>query len=276
MDFQQKKMLLHKNMEELAKRDILVAFSGGVDSSLLLKVAAEHAGNHGSRVIALTADTELHSRADGEAAKKTAREIGAEHHILKLHELSEADIIDNPTDRCYRCKKYIFKSMMEAGEKMGISVIVEGSNLEDTYSYRPGLRAIEELGISSPLKDALFTKQDVRMLAAEYGLTAASRPSAPCLATRFPYHTRLSEEAMERAEKGEEFLRECDFHNVRIRVYGDLARIEVDEQSFSEVLERKKEIIARMHELGYQYVTLDLEGFRSGSMDAGINQEGIK
>lgn len=261
---------------EMTKENTAVAFSGGVDSSLLLKLMCQEAKKQGTRVYAIAAHTEIHPSADLEIAKKVAKEAGAEFVVLKLRELEEADIADNPVDRCYRCKKLLFKEIKAKAKELGAEVLAEGTNLDDTKVYRPGLKAIIELGVISPLKEAGFTKKEVRKLAAEYGISVADRPSTPCLATRFPYGDTISVEKMKKVEQGELFLRNLGLYNVRLRIHEKVARIEVDEGDMSKLLENREEVVKFLKDLGYWYVTLDMEGFRSGSMDIGIEkQDGI-
>ena len=255
---------------------VMVAFSGGVDSSLLLAAACraeavtcKAAGKR--KVYAATVHTSLHPVQDADVAARVASELGASHLVMEIDELKEADIADNPPDRCYRCKKFLFTRLQQEAEALGISVILEGSNADDTKAYRPGLRAVQELGIKSPLLELGFTKREVRALAEEYGISVADRPSAPCLATRFPYGTRLSRERMRQVDEGEQFLRALGFYNVRIRAHGDTARIEVDRKDMGKLLERAEEVAQKIRGLGFSYVTLDLEGFRSGSMDINLS-----
>lgn len=268
--YEEKRKELRKRIEAYASMDMVVAFSGGADSSLLLKLACEAAKKCGSRVYAITMQTELHTLEDLQVAEKVAKETGAFHVVLHVDELEEAGIEDNPVDRCYRCKKLLFTRMRAEAEKIGASVLLEGTNADDLKVYRPGLKAIRELGIKSPLAEAGFTKSEVRTLAGEYGISVAKRPSTPCMATRFPYGTRLTRENLKRAEDGEGYIRSLGFYNVRLRVYGETARIEVDESEFDFLIEHRKEIIKFLKNLGYVYIALDLEGFRSGSMDVGI------
>lgn len=268
--YEAKCQILCNIMTELAKQNIAVAFSGGVDSSLLLKLAVMCAGRQESEVYAVTANTELHPACDLSAAKKVSEEIGAKHMVLNLKELDAADIRSNPIDRCYRCKKYLFQAMKEKTARLGIEILIEGTNADDLKAYRPGLRAVEELGVKSPLKEAGFTKEEVRRLAKEYGISVNERPSAPCLATRFPYGTELTMENLKKVEMGEDFLRELGLYNVRLRVHDEIARIETDGDSFQMICDKRKEIVKYLKELGYLYITLDLEGFRSGSMDVKV------
>lgn len=262
--------ILKKRMEEYTGQDSMVAFSGGVDSSVLLKLACDMAKKHGTKVHAVTIQSELHPLGDLGIAKRVAEEIGAEHHVVQIRELKEAGIQDNPTDRCYRCKKYLFASVAELAQKLGAAVILEGTNEDDLHVYRPGIRAVRELGIKSPLAEAGMTKEQVRLLAAELGLSVASRPSTPCLATRFPYGTRLSVTEMKKVEQAENYLKQQGFTNVRVRIHGSVVRLEVDAKDMGKLLEERKEITAYIKALGYDYITMDLEGFRSGSMDVGL------
>jgi uncharacterized protein len=269
-EYQQKCEALHKRMEAYARQDMAVAFSGGVDSALLLKLAVLHGNQQNTRVYAITASTDLHPLEDEALAEKVAVEMGARHHILKIKELEEAGILENPRDRCYRCKRFLFQKIKERAKCLGAELVIEGTNSDDLNSYRPGLKAIEELEIRSPLKEAGFRKEQVRKLAAEYGISVAGRPSAPCLATRFPYGTHLTREKFKQAEKGEIFLKSLGLYNVRLRVHDHIARIEIDPVYMETLLAKREEVVNQLKNLGYSYITLDLEGFRSGSMDLGI------
>lgn len=271
--YEEKCEKLFQILDKLTRENTAVAFSGGVDSSLLLKLACLRAKKQGTYVYAIAAHTELHPSGDLEIAKRVAEESGAAFTVLKLQELKEADIVNNPVDRCYRCKKLLFKEIKRKAEELGAKILIEGTNLDDTKVYRPGLKAIEELGIKSPLKDAGFTKKEIRKLAATYDISVADRPSTPCLATRFPYGAVLSLEKMKKVEQGEAFLRELGLYNVRLRVHGETARIEVDEKDMPKLLESRKEVVEFLKGLGYWYITLDMEGFRSGSMDIGIDNK---
>lgn len=268
--YEEKCEKLYGIIDKFTKEDTAAAFSGGVDSSLLLKLLCLKAKSRGTLVYAIAAHTELHPSGDLEIAKRVAEESGAVFMVLELRELEEADIANNPVDRCYRCKKLLFKEIKKKAEELGAKVLIEGTNLDDTKVYRPGLKAIEELGIKSPLKDAGFTKEEVRKLAKAYDVSVAERPSTPCLATRFPYGTVLSPEKMKKVEQGEAFLKELGLYNVRLRVHDKTARIEVDEKDMPVLLKSRKEVVEFLKGLGYWYITLDMEGFRSGSMDIGV------
>ena len=272
MTYEEKKIKLQKQMREYAEGDVLVAFSGGADSSLILKLAVQAASETGHKVYGIMMHTMLHPVGEVEDAKVVAEEIGAEFRVLEIDELKGADILDNPVDRCYRCKKYLFRNLIEEGEKLGVSAMMEGTNEDDLHVYRPGLRAIHELGIHSPLADAGMTKAEVRRLAGELGISVSNKPSMPCLATRFPYGTRISYDAMRKVDEGEAYIRELGFYNVRLRIHQDIVRIEVDADEMPKLLEHRDQIIQKLKALGYDYITVDLEGFRSGSMDIHVEK----
>ncbi len=273
MDYESKKSELLKYVAALAEHNIALAFSGGVDSSLLLKLCCDAAAITGSKVYAVTVHTELHPMNELTITSRVAKETGAEHIVVKLNEMDEADINNNPIDRCYRCKKCLFTKLKLKAVELNAPSVLDGTNEDDLHVYRPGIRALRELGIISPLAEHGFTKAEIRRMAAEYGISVASRPSNPCMATRFPYNTPLSVEAMHKAELGEEWLRARGFYNVRLRIYDNTARIEIDKDSFDKLLSIRTELIAYLKELGYDYVTLDLEGFRSGSMDIHVRDK---
>ena len=272
MTYEEKKQKLQKQMLVYAQGDMLVAFSGGVDSSLILKLAVQAAAKTGHKVYGIMVHTMLHPMGEVEDARVTAEQIGAEFRVLEIDELQGADILDNPVDRCYRCKKYLFHNLIEEGKKLGVSAMMEGTNEDDLHVYRPGLRAIRELGIHSPLAEAGMTKAEVRKLAGELDISVSNKPSMPCLATRFPYGTRISYEAMQKVDEGEAFVRSLGFYNVRLRIHNDVVRIEVDVNEMPRLLEYREQIVAKLKNLGYDYITVDLEGFRSGSMDLHVKK----
>ena len=269
----EKKALLLERMDEYGRQDVCLAFSGGVDSSLLLKLAVDSAASHGTKVYAVTFDSRLHPACDLENARKVAAELGGVHVVVTVDELSMEEIRSNPVDRCYLCKKQLFGKLLEFAGKMNVPVAMEGTNEDDLHVYRPGIRAVRELGVKSPLAEAGLVKAEVKALAAEYGISAASRPSTPCMATRLPYGAELSYEVLEKIERGEAVLRELLGGNVRLRLHGDIARIEADRESLGRAVELGGELVSRLKALGFVYITLDLEGFRSGSMDVHIRQD---
>ena len=264
---EEKRRRLRELLNEYAKEDVCLAFSGGIDSSLLLYLCQEAAVRNKRKLYAVTFDTVLHPPCDKETAERVAREAGAIHKIIVVDELKQQEIRHNPKNRCYLCKKALYEQMLSYGEKKGIHTLIEGSNEDDLHVYRPGLTAVKELGVKSPLAYLHITKEEVRSLAREYGIPVADRPSSPCLATRLPYGTEIDLELLNRIDQGEEYLRGLGFYNVRMRVHGDIVRLEVDEKDFSALLGHRREIVQKLKELGFPYITLDLEGFRSGSMD---------
>lgn len=266
-DYREKKEKLKEIMQKYGRENVAVAFSGGVDSALLLKMACEAAKKTGKQVYGIFFDSMLHPSGERKAAEKVAKEVGASFCVMEMDELSEAGIRNNPTERCYLCKRYLFSALRIRAEMLGAKIILEGTNGDDRKMYRPGFRAVRELRIKSPLADVGFTKDEVRKLAGEHGMSVSKKPSAPCLATRFPYGVELSYERLRRAEQGEEFIRELGFYNVRLRVHDKIARIEVDEGEIEKLVNNRGEIVNYLRNLGYDYVTVDLEGFRSGSMD---------
>ncbi len=261
-------------MDELTDQDMALAFSGGVDSSLLLKMAADRAAKKGTKVWAVTFNSRLHPSCDLENARKVAGELGGIHVILEIDELEMEEIRSNPVNRCYLCKRNLFRTLMAFAKEKGVEVLAEGTNEDDLHVYRPGIQAVRELGIRSPLAEAGLTKEEVRRLAAACGISAASRPSTPCMATRLPYGARMDYEILKKIEAGEEILRRMIGGNVRLRLHGQVVRIETDPERFSLALEKREEVVRQLKELGFVYITLDLEGFRSGSMDVGLESRG--
>ena len=273
MDVKDKSLALKARLNELLKEDVAIAFSGGVDSTLLLSLCKEASLRHGTNVHAFTVHSDMHPLGDIGHARKIAAEAGVEFAELSVDELAEAGIRNNPPDRCYLCKRALFSKIKDKAALKGISHVIEGTNEDDLHVYRPGLRALKELGILSPLAELHITKAEVRAMAAERGLSVASRPSSPCMATRFPYGTALTYEQMRRVDEAETWLRSQSFANVRVRVHGDIARIETDAADLGRILQMRDAVVTELKGKGFPYVTLDLEGFRSGSMDIHIKKE---
>ena len=290
--FTEKRDALRKKLEQLASGHIALAFSGGVDSSLLLFMCCEAAKKTGKKVHAVTIHTRLHPVKDLETAARVAAEAGervttaagpaavaeagaasvVEHHVLCLDELEEAGIRFNPVDRCYLCKKCLFQKLIGKAEALGARTVLDGTNADDLKVYRPGIRALHELGVISPLAELGITKAEVRQLAAEYGVSVSGRPSTPCMATRFPYGTELDYDRIRLVDEGETWLRDQGFYNVRLRVHGRIARIEVDPESMPALVAMREKVLQKMAGCGFDYVTLDLAGFRSGSMDLHLDR----
>lgn len=271
MNYEEKKQALTAYIAQLARQDVALAFSGGVDSSLLLKMCCEAASLTGKKVYAITMHTRLHPMKDLDIATRVAQEAGAEHVVIFVDELGEAGIDGNPVDRCYRCKKTLFQKLKAKALELGAVCVMDGTNEDDMHVYRPGIKALVELDVISPLAKFGITKEEVRKLAAEYGVSVAHRPSTPCMATRFPYGTQLSYEAMRQVDEAEEWLRAQGLYNVRVRVHDNVARIEVDKEDMPKLLSWSEQVASTLKGMGYDYVALDLEGFRSGSMDIHIN-----
>lgn len=270
---EEKRRQLEEMLSGLAKNPICVAFSGGTDSSLLLKAASKAASERETEVYGVTFATRLHPKADLEIARKVAQECGAHFEVLPIDEAGNTAILSNPPDRCYLCKRYLFERLQEWCCQRGIQTILEGTNADDLNVYRPGIRAIQELGILSPLAQLSFTKEEVRELARKMGISVARRPSAPCMATRFPYHTQIDFSLLNRLEQGENYMKAAGFEVVRLRIHGDILRVEVEKEKLPLAIGKAQSIVNELKALGFRYVTLDMEGFRSGSMDEYLQQE---
>lgn len=266
-DYMDKKEKLEELLRESVKKGLCIAFSGGVDSSLLLAAACKEQRKSGGTVFGVMFDTFLHTKRDEEAARKVSMECGADFAVLSINELDNPVILNNPKDRCYQCKKYLFARLKEFAGEHQCGVIMDGTNADDGKAYRPGMRALSELGILSPLKETGFTKEDIRRLAGEYRISSAERPSDSCLATRLPYGEPLDKVVLARIARGEEYLSRLGFTALRIRLHGPVARIEILPEQFALFLNLREDITERLKEFGFTYITLDVEGFRSGSMD---------
>jgi uncharacterized protein len=245
---------------------LVIAYSGGVDSTLLLKVAVDVLGD---RVLAVTATSETYPSQEVEEAIALARDIGARQQVIHTEELEMEEFASNPPERCFYCKRELFGKLLEIARQQGLAVVADGSNVDDTGDFRPGMKAGAQLGIRSPLREAGLTKADVRELSRQLGLPTWDKPSFACLASRFPYGRRISREELSQVAAAEQVLRELGVRQVRVRHYGDTARIEVNPHDFEIVMkqENRARVISAFHQIGYLYVTLDLEGYRTGSMN---------
>ncbi|MBC8569503.1 ATP-dependent sacrificial sulfur transferase LarE [Zongyangia hominis] len=259
---------LEQRLAQLGKDGLCIAFSGGVDSALLVGIAARLP----VRVHAVTFSTRLHPQADIDAARAFAKERGITHAVLEIDELEDERILMNPPERCYLCKSLLFRKLKSYAQREGLGAVIDGTNADDLTEYRPGLKALQELSILSPLAELHIGKGEVRRLARVMGLEVAEKPSSPCLATRLPYGTPITMEALHRIEAGEALLREMGFAQCRLRLHGEIARIEIPLTDFPAFLKRREEIVESLRGLGIGYVTLDMEGFRSGSMDIRLNR----
>ena len=243
---------------------IAIAFSSGVDSTFLLKVAHEELGE---KAIAVTARSHsFPKREQDEAAAFCARE-GIRQVMVDSEELAIPGFRQNPTNRCYLCKKELFTKILEIARAEGLSAVAEGSNMDDLGDYRPGLQAIRELGIRSPLREAGLTKDEIRDLSRRMGLPTWNKPSFACLASRFPYGEEITVERLGRVERAEKFLMDLGFGQVRVRSHGDLARIELFAADIPKAVEQREKIHATLKEFGFSYAALDLLGYRTGSMN---------
>lgn len=241
---------------------VLVAFSGGVDSSFLLASCVEILGSE--NVLAVVGDSPTLARKELSAGKAFAASLGVSLLVLKTGELEDPLFIKNPVDRCYYCKRDLFSRLRAIAEERHIRSVLDGTNLDDTAAHRPGRRAAREHGILSPLAEAGLTKQDVRELSREMGLATWNKPAMACLASRFPHGDPITVEGLGRIERAEAVLKEMGFRNVRVRDHSGLARIEVDRDDIPKLLSTSASSV--LLDLGFRYVTVDLEGFRSGSL----------
>jgi uncharacterized protein len=246
---------------------VLVAYSGGVDSTLLLKVAKDALGD--GNVLAVTALSPLYPERELAGVKKLIQALGVRHLLIESNELEIPGFSKNPPDRCYYCKKELYGELLNLAKKESIPFIVEGSTLDDDKDHRPGRVAIQELGIRSPLKEALFTKTDVRQLSKGLSLPTWDKPSFACLASRFPYGEEITPEGLRMVDEAEDFLFRLGFKQVRVRHYQNLARIEILQEEMGRLMEGalREKVVSHLKGIGYKYVTLDLQGFRSGSMN---------
>lgn len=246
---------------------MVVAFSGGVDSSLLL--VAAHDARPG-RVLAVTGRSASVPAREIEAAGKLAGRLGVEHRLVDTCELEDPQYRANPPDRCYHCKTHLFGSLLRLAVAEGWETVLEGSNADDSGDYRPGLRAARELGVHSPLRELGLGKEAVRALSRERGLAVWDKPAAACLASRVPYGSPITAERLRRIEAAEEYLQQLGFRQVRVRDHDGVARIEVDSGELGRLIEQGGQIAARLRQLGYLHVAADLEGFCSGSLNRAL------
>lgn len=258
-------------------QNVLIAFSGGVDSALLLKAAAEVLAKE--RILAVTARSHTMPGHELDEAVRLAAELGVPHLVVDTREMASVAFTRNTADRCYVCKRIRFLELLELAQERGIPHVVEGSNRDDQSDYRPGMRATRELGVRSPLCEAELTKGEIRLISRELGLSTWNKPSAACLASRIPYGAEITAEKLQQIDRCEHFLRrEKLAEQVRVRHYGDTARIEVDAASLPHLTEpaTRMKLLGFFKKAGFKFVTLDLEGYRMGSLNRALNQERVE
>lgn len=260
----EKKGILIRNLKKLAS--LLIAFSGGVDSSFLLAMACHALGD---RVLAVTAHSVIHTEDELEWASLFAERLGVEHMIIESNEMMIPEFISNPSDRCYHCKKSIAAGLQDIANKRGIKYIAHAINTDDYNDFRPGIKAAKEMGLISPLVDAGLSKEEIRFLSREMGIETWDKPSNACLASRIPYGSSVTPDKLRMIDDAERILKEKGFRQVRVRHYGTMARIEVEESNierFNEV-DLRREVVKKFKEIGFKHVAIDLEGYVSGSMN---------
>lgn len=261
-ELHQKKQALETYLQELGS--VVVAFSSGVDSTFLLKVAHDLLGD---RAIAVTARSCSFPQRELQEAIAFCETEGIEHIIVESEELSIEGFSQNPKNRCYLCKHELFTKIINIAQEHGISYVAEGSNLDDNGDYRPGLQAVAELEVKSPLRHAELSKEDIRQLSKEMGLDTWDKQSFACLSSRFVYGETITEEKLSMVDRAEQRLLDLGFHQVRVRIHGTIARIEILPSEFSKLIQEAKELNQYFQELGFTYVTLDLGGYQTGSMN---------
>ncbi|MEA5009420.1 ATP-dependent sacrificial sulfur transferase LarE [Clostridium tyrobutyricum] len=263
---------MHKKLDTLKEnikkmQSAAIAFSGGVDSTFLLKVAHDVLGDN---VIAITATSSTYPKRELDEARKYAKSMGVKHIIIESEELDIEGYAKNPVNRCYYCKKELFSKLRNIAKENDINYVLDGSNLDDTGDYRPGMEAAKELGIVSPLKEAKLTKDDIRTFSREMDLPTWNKPSFACLSSRFPYGNKITSKKLKMVEDAEQFLLDLGFRQVRVRCHDTIARIEVAPEERSEFfdLSLMDKVGNKFREIGFTYVTLDILGYKTGSMNA--------
>ncbi|WP_434578947.1 ATP-dependent sacrificial sulfur transferase LarE [Thermoanaerobacterium thermosaccharolyticum] len=269
MRLEEKYENLKKYIKELGSA--VIAFSGGVDSTFLAKVCKDVLNDS---CLAVTATSSTYPEREFKEALELAKEIDIRHKIIKSEELEIEGFSKNPIDRCYYCKSELFSKLKKVADDEGIEYVLDGTNADDMGDFRPGRRAAKELGVKSPLLECGFTKDDIREMSKRLGLPTWNKPAYACLSSRFPYGQEITSEKLSMVEKSEEYLLNLGFVGFRVRHHGDIARIELNPDQINMMLDEniRKKVVSKLKEIGFKYVSLDLEGYRTGSMNEAISE----